>query len=234
MILIASAIPETRNHFSECLEPMGLVVTVSDYFTAFTAIMKLRPKLLFIDVALADFEGAAHIAAMCHRSPQTKIIAFGSQISAQSQAELFLAGAHGYCSRSLKQAQLQRLVNAVNSDEIWISRVQTAYLLRCLKQRLPDVPASLEKNPLSLTTLTRREKEIAILVGNGKNNRQISQALQISETTVKSHLSTVFRKLGINDRLSLALQVTTFIQAARPAQIPAHHGMNEILQSAQS
>jgi DNA-binding NarL/FixJ family response regulator len=214
MILIACADSETRNYFSECLEPFGLVVSVSDYFTACTATTKLRPKLLFIDIDLSGFEGASQITSMCSISPHTKIVVIGNHISPPIQIDLYLAGAHGCCGRTIKQQQLKRLVNSVESGEIWISRAQIGYLLERLNQRLPDKQVLNQQNQISLSGLTRREKEIAILVSNGKNNRQISQILKISETTVKSHLGMVFRKLGINDRLSLALQISSFLQTS--------------------
>ena len=58
-----------------------------------------------------------------------------------------------------------------------------------------------------LANLTRRECEIATLVGNGESNKQIARLLDITERTVKAHLTEVFRKLEIADRLKLALMV---------------------------
>ena len=59
-----------------------------------------------------------------------------------------------------------------------------------------------------LAALTLREREIAELIGNGESNKQIARQLLITERTVKAHLTGIFRKLGIVDRLSLALRVS--------------------------
>ena len=59
-----------------------------------------------------------------------------------------------------------------------------------------------------LADLTLREREIAELIGNGESNKQIARQLSITERTVKAHLTGIFRKLGIADRLGLALRVT--------------------------
>jgi DNA-binding CsgD family transcriptional regulator len=65
--------------------------------------------------------------------------------------------------------------------------------------------------------LTEREAEIAHLVAQGNNNKQIARMLEITERTVKSHLTEVFRKVGVNDRLSLALRISgTAPGPARP------------------
>jgi DNA-binding NarL/FixJ family response regulator len=59
-----------------------------------------------------------------------------------------------------------------------------------------------------LADLTQREREIATLIGIGESNKQIARRLTITERTVKAHLTEIFRKLGIGDRLRLALRVT--------------------------
>ena len=56
-----------------------------------------------------------------------------------------------------------------------------------------------------LAELTRREREIAELIGNGESNKQIARTLMITERTVKAHLTEIFRKVGLADRLRLAL-----------------------------
>ncbi len=59
-----------------------------------------------------------------------------------------------------------------------------------------------------LAALTLREREIAELIGNGESNKQIARQLLITERTVKAHVTGIFRKLGVGDRLSLALRVS--------------------------
>jgi two-component system NarL family response regulator len=70
---------------------------------------------------------------------------------------------------------------------------------------IPDRDGLIER----LAYLTEREQEIAALVGSGGTNKQIAKQLAISERTVKAHLTEIFRKLGIADRLKLALLLAT-------------------------
>ena len=70
-----------------------------------------------------------------------------------------------------------------------------------------------------LANLTRRECEIATLVGNGESNKQIARRLDITERTVKAHLTEVFRKLEVADRLKLALMVKGSITHLVPSRI---------------
>ena len=70
-----------------------------------------------------------------------------------------------------------------------------------------------------LANLTRREYEIATLVGNGESNKQIARRLDITERTVKAHLTEVFRKLDVADRLKLALIVKGSMTPRDPTRI---------------
>jgi two-component system NarL family response regulator len=76
-----------------------------------------------------------------------------------------------------------------------------------LSWRIRDDSETRQAAIARLAYLTRREREIAELIGNGECNKQIARQLTITERTVKAHLTEIFRKLGIADRLKLALLV---------------------------
>ena len=107
----------------------------------------------------------------------------------------------------IEPEQLKNVVEAVQQGELWIRRALSWHLLNEL------VVITQEKNKIKqavsdlLANLTRREYEIATLVGNGESNKQIARRLDITERTVKAHLTEVFRKLEVADRLKLALIV---------------------------
>ena len=81
-----------------------------------------------------------------------------------------------------------------------------------------------------LENLTKREYEIAILVGRGESNKQIARRLDITERTVKSHLTEIFRKLAITDRIKLALLVKD--TAVSSNQTDLHNSSNFPIASA--
>jgi two-component system NarL family response regulator len=121
------------------------------------------------------------------------------------EVELFKAGVRGYCRIDIDPELLKRVVVAVQLGELWIRRSLMARLLDELGVRVPA--EALEKRAVvgRLVRLTVREQQIAALVGGGGTNKQIARRLAISERTVKAHLTEIFRKLGITDRLKLAL-----------------------------
>jgi DNA-binding NarL/FixJ family response regulator len=65
-----------------------------------------------------------------------------------------------------------------------------------------------DQGPRSLETLTRREYQVGSLISCGASNREIAQKLQVAERTVKAHVTAIFRKLGVSDRVRLALLMT--------------------------
>ena len=101
---------------------------------------------------------------------------------------------------------MKRVVVAVQQGELWIRRSITPRLLDELGVMRHNFQTS-RADVGRLAELTQREREIAAHVGNGESNKQIARQLSITERTVKAHLSEIFRKLGIADRLKLALQV---------------------------
>ncbi|MFI4923251.1 MAG: response regulator transcription factor, partial [Burkholderiales bacterium] len=126
----------------------------------------------------------------------------------ETEWELFKAGVRGCCKKDIEPKQLNYVIAAIQQGELWIRRTLTCRLLDELgiiaheKNQIKQAASNL------LANLTRREHEIATLVGSGESNKQIAQRLAITERTVKAHLTEIFRKLDVADRLKLALIVT--------------------------
>src|SRR6266550_1851533 len=108
----------------------------------------------------------------------------------------------GYCSRKSEPALLRTAVERVRGGEIWVGRSVTGHLLEELaavsRPRAPDAAKR-------LAGLTRRERELVALVAAGASNKEIAERLSIAERTVKAHLTSIFRKLGVSSRLHLAV-----------------------------
>jgi DNA-binding NarL/FixJ family response regulator len=109
----------------------------------------------------------------------------------------------------LKSESLDRLWQAVLSvsrGQVWMEKRFVAVMLEEEDNKArsgPDTGASDDR--LKLASLTRRELEIIQAIGKGYKNKQIADALCISDTTVRHHLSTIFSKLNVSDRLELLI-----------------------------
>jgi two-component system NarL family response regulator len=118
--------------------------------------------------------------------------------------ELLKAGVRGCCRSDSDPKFLKQVIEAVQQGELWIRRTLTCRLIDELGKTTARNKAYRTSLGL-LNKLTQREYDIAIRVGNGESNKQIAKACAITERTVKAHLTEVFLKLGVTDRLNLAL-----------------------------
>lgn len=118
---------------------------------------------------------------------------------------MFKAGVRGCCRNDTEPESLKAIMMAVQQGELWMRRTLIYRLLDQLEGQ-PHKKNNIDRALLSrLEHLTHREYEIAMRVGKGDSNKRIAQSLTITERTVKAHLTQAFRKMGIMDRLKLAL-----------------------------
>ncbi|MDX1733427.1 MAG: response regulator transcription factor [Halioglobus sp.] len=137
-------------------------------------------------------------AAMSLAGPVVAMVAVPAEDDAFAAMQ---AGAQGYCHVKAAPEQLREIALVVEHGGLWMPTA--------LMQRLVAVSSRVlaQSSPVSprLGDLTARELAVAELVGRGGSNREIAMQLSISERTVKSHLTAIFDKLGVRDRVQLAL-----------------------------
>ena len=119
-------------------------------------------------------------------------------------------GAQGYCHKLAAPRQLRQISHVVLNGGVWL---MPRLMQRFLALSLRVVPTSEKAEAVgsALDELTSREVMVAKLVGRGESNREIAAELEITERTVKAHLSAIFTKLGVRDRVQLALTVNRSI-----------------------
>ncbi|WOJ95025.1 response regulator transcription factor [Congregibacter variabilis] len=132
------------------------------------------------------------------------LVALSSMPSESEAFALLSLGVRGYCHAEAVPEQLQEVAEVVLAGGLWMPRE--------LLQRISDLgkridAQSSERSPRHFDELTPREEEVALLVGRGYNNRELAEALGVSERTVKANLTSIFDKLGLRDRVQLALYV---------------------------
>ena len=183
----------------------------------------LTPEVLLLDYDLLGLEGAYAIADLRSVCPTTKkIVLLNGSASEEEEWNMFKAGVRGCCRNDIEPESLKAIVRAVQQGELWIRRTVVYRLLDQL-QGQPYKKNKIDRSVLSrLETLTEREYEIAMRVGQGESNKRIAQSLTITERTVKAHLTQAFRKLGIMDRLKLALILSGEERQVRRAATERH------------
>lgn len=161
------------------------------------------------DLAAIDRQGAVIWVHLATTEQLTEIVASMqaarvvaiSTHPADEEALLALdAGAVGYCHAYANRETLEQVAASVLAGGVWVGQA----LMRRLVDAVRPTLAADAKNPL-LGQLTSREREVAEQVSSGASNREIADRLNISERTVKAHLTSIFAKLAVRDRMHLLL-----------------------------
>jgi len=208
VVLIASADDELRKRWTQALQDNFPIHEVSERTELDASLTNDKPSVLLLDLGLPRLRDVASVSALQRLSPSTNIILFASGHDDQAAMGALKAGAKGYCNKDTEPSLLKKAVSVVQKGEIWVGRKTIAHLLA----ELTSLSESRQKNApqlpeIYLNYLTPREQQIAILVGEGAHNKEIAYRLKISERTVKAHLTSIFQKLQIPDRLRLGLFV---------------------------
>jgi DNA-binding NarL/FixJ family response regulator len=158
----------------------------------------LRPDVLVLDLEMPA-GGLEILPALQARSPTTKVLLLSARLGDDSLSEALQRGAHGYLPKAATHRELLRAIRSLASGELWAPRRLLTQVVEQLRQRITTQgPPPALREPL-----TPREREVVQGVLQGLINREIAAQLGISEKTVKTHLSHVFRKMSVRRRVDL-------------------------------
>lgn len=148
------------------------------------------------DVVLLDLEPAKRgldiISRIVEVAPDARVLVFTASHDPEQQRDALLAGARGIVTMDKPRSVILEALRKVASGELWFER----RLLNAVVRRSV-------RSAHSLDALTERQVEIVSLIGEGLTNAEIAQRLLISEKTVRNHLTSIFDKFGVSDRLKL-------------------------------
>jgi len=145
-----------------------------------------------------DFKEALNIIREGNSNAKTLVLIYTDD--PLFKQKIISLGISGYLSYFSSLKQLIQAIKAIFNGEIWAER---KILSNVLSKEIPK-----KKNINLVNTLTKRELEIIKLVIESKSNKEVSKVLFISENTVKSHLSKIYKKIGVNNRMQLTAKVT--------------------------
>jgi DNA-binding NarL/FixJ family response regulator len=191
-----------REGLRKLLEGAGDIAVVGeagDGDEAVRLLNKLNPDVLLLDLRMPNKDGLGVLEEMNGHTEKTRVILVTEGENEHDVVRAMRLGARGVVWKQSASALLLKSIRKVHAGEIWLDNRMTAELIDAFKKS-SDSGVRREK-PL----LSPREREIVQLVAQGFRNREIAEKLFISEQTVKNHLHNIFDKLGVSDRLELAL-----------------------------
>ncbi len=173
-------------------------------FEDFTNRTILNESIVWLDLNIARIPDWGHEQwIQMISNSRLRIVAASSNPKNSEAINALDAGCAAYCHAYADLATLRQIQQVTEAGHVWIGQGLMQQLIRSANHAKP---LTLETAPSWERTLTLREKEVAKLAAHGASNQQIAEQCDITERTVKAHLSAVFEKLGVVDRLQLALK----------------------------
>jgi two-component system, NarL family, response regulator LiaR len=176
------------------LDPeLEVVGEASDGAEAVRMARQLRPDVVLMDLLMPVMDGIAATTAIRSEIPDTEVLALTSVLEDASVVGAVRAGAIGYLLKDTKGEELCRAIKSAAAGQVQLAPQAAARLLREVR-----APASPEP-------LTERETAVLQLLAQGLANKEIARNLNIGEKTVKTHVSNILAKLGVQSRTQAAL-----------------------------
>jgi DNA-binding NarL/FixJ family response regulator len=186
-------------------QDLELVGEVDDGVRAVAAVREHRPDVVLMDIRMPGMDGIAATAALRRLAAPPQVIVLTTFQADEQVMSALRAGAGGFLLKDTPPAEIVNAVRLVASGEAMLSPSVT----RTLLSHFGDAQASERRRYAAqrLTSLTDRERQVAVAVGSGASNAEVAVSLFMSEATVKAHVSRLFTKLDVTSRVHIAIVV---------------------------
>jgi len=186
-------------------EEMEVVGEAADGADAVAAVQRHRPDVVLMDIRMPGTDGITATAALRRMADPPHVIVLTTFQADEHVMSALRAGADGFLLKDTPPTEIVNAVRLVAAGEAMLSPSVTRTLLSHLgnDERVDRRRLAAER----LATLTEREQEVAMAVGAGASNAEIAASLYMSEATVKAHVSRLLTKLGVANRVQIAIVV---------------------------
>jgi DNA-binding NarL/FixJ family response regulator len=186
-------------------EDLEVVAEADDGAQAVAAVREHRPDVVLMDIRMPEMDGITATAALRRLDDPPQVIVLTTFQADEQVMSALRAGAGGFLLKDTPPTEILNAVRLVASGEAMLSPSVTRILL----SHLGDAEASERRRVARqlLATLTAREREVAVAVGSGASNAEVAASLFMSEATVKAHVSRLFTKLEVANRVQIAIVV---------------------------
>jgi two-component system, NarL family, nitrate/nitrite response regulator NarL len=184
-------------------ENMQVVGESDDCIQALELAGKLQPDIILLDLNLVGQPNPQIITDLLMTSNQSRVILVTGIEDERLHQQAVQMGAMGIILKDQPGDTLLKAIKKVYAGEVWIDRSMMAAVLSQLSRARMGLQEDTEAGKIGL--LSKREREVVALIGKGLKNKEIACRLSISEVTVRHHLTSIFNKLGVVDRLELTI-----------------------------
>jgi len=184
-----------------------VIAEATDGMDAIDKTVQFDPDVVIMDVKMPKVDGLTVLRSLQTRAPRSKVILYASSDNKDDFVEAMKLGCSGILLKEASTSLIEKSIVKVRDGEIWLDSNTTAAVIRqfASPSETPSVSTNGSKTIRERAQLSQREREIIVLIAQGYKNKEIAEKMFITEQTVKNHLHNVFDKLGVSDRLELAL-----------------------------
>lgn len=182
---------------------MQMAGEAGDCAMALDLAAKAQPDVILLDLDLGDSSGVDMISGLLEIVPDVRIIILTGLRDPELHRRAVMLGAMGVVAKDKAAEVLIKAIHSVQAGGAWLDPAIMAGVLAEVSRTKKG--QSQDPEAVKIATLTNREREVVTLIGEGMKNREIADRLFISETTVRHHLTSIFSKLELNDRVELLI-----------------------------
>lgn len=201
-VLVVDDQPLVRSGFRMVLEEradLELVGEAADGMEALELARELDPDVILMDVRMPNLDGVEATRQLVESGTRARILVLTTFDLDEYVYAAIRAGASGFLLKDVEPAELVDAIRVVAAGNSLFGPAATERLVaRFAQQPSPDAGRTLDE-------LTEREKEILTLLASGLSNAELAEKLFLSETTVKTHVSAILRKLRVRDRVQAVI-----------------------------
>ena len=182
-----------------------VVGEADDGVRAVAAVREHRPDVVLMDIRMPEMDGITATAALRRLDAPPQVIVLTTFQADEQVLSALRVGASGFLLKDTPPAEILNAVRLVAAGDAMLSPSVT----RTLLSHFGDTEATERRRAAAqrLATLTDREREVALAVGSGASNAEVAASLFMSEATVKAHVSRLFTKLDVTNRVHIAIVV---------------------------
>ncbi len=206
-VLIADDHPVVREGLRRLLsleDDVEIVGEAGDGDSTVAMVERLDPDIVLLDIRMPGMDGFGALQRLQRLGKKTRVIVLTASEDKNEYVQAMKLGCSGIVLKQTAADLIIKSIRKVHAGEIWLDSHTTAAVMRQFASPsdlgMPTGVRNRDRSPLS-----QREREIVALVAQGYKNKEMAEKLFISEQTVKNHLHNIFDKLGVSDRLELAL-----------------------------
>ncbi|HNR70853.1 MAG TPA: response regulator transcription factor [Verrucomicrobiota bacterium] len=192
-VLVADDHPVVRKGLQSCLSRAGrlrLVGEAADGDEALRKARELQPDVVLMDISMPGMNGLMVTEMLRKELPQVKVLVVSVQRNKDAIFRVIQAGAHGYVSKEAPSEEVIRAIESVHGGEPYFSEeIARAALYEFIN-------SGGRKEPFA--QLTPREREVLVLIAEGKSNKEIADQLNIGVRTIETHRERIMRRLNIH------------------------------------